>query len=76
MAIYSGVLNRLATHEAHGCPMEKTKAQTEAEWVTHGNIARLEQTLGRETNEGRRTWIKGLLVEQRSLIVPDEPEGD
>ena len=49
--------------------MGKTIAQVETEWVTHGNIARLERTLERETNAGRRVWLEGLLKEQRSLAI-------
>jgi hypothetical protein len=41
--------------------------QVQAKWTTHGNIARLESALERETNEGRRSWLEGLLKEQREL---------
>ena len=46
--------------------MGKTIAQVEAEWITHGNVARLEYSLKSETNEGRRKWLEGLLQEQRA----------
>jgi hypothetical protein len=49
--------------------MGKTIAQVETEWVTHGNIARLQCSLERETNEGRRVWLEGLLKEQRELAA-------
>ena len=52
--------------------MGKTIAQVEAEWITHGNIARLERTLERETNAGRRIWLEGLLKEQRTLAITVE----
>jgi hypothetical protein len=52
--------------------MGKTKAQVEAEWVTHGNITRLECALECETNEGRRVWLEGLLQEQLALIATYE----
>jgi hypothetical protein len=48
--------------------MEKTIAQIESEWTTHGNIARLMKALDRETSDGRRTWLEGLLKEQRELV--------
>jgi hypothetical protein len=47
--------------------MEKTVTQLQSEWATHGNIARLESALERETNDGRRSWLEGLLKEQREL---------
>jgi hypothetical protein len=53
---------------AHGHPMGKTIQQVEAEWVTHGNIARLKYALAAEKNPGRRTWLEGLLTEQRALM--------
>jgi hypothetical protein len=49
--------------------MEKTTVQVESEWRTHGNIARLEWALEHEMNEGRRTWLQGLLKEQRELVT-------
>jgi hypothetical protein len=49
--------------------MGKTVAQVEAEWITSGNIARLERALERETNDGRRIWLEGLLKEQRTLAT-------
>ena len=52
--------------------MEKSIAQMEFEWRTHGNIARLERTLQRETNAGRRIWLEGLLKEQRELVATRE----
>jgi hypothetical protein len=47
--------------------MEKTIAQTDAEWITHGNIARLQYLLGAEKDEGRRKCLEGLLKEQLEL---------
>jgi hypothetical protein len=52
--------------------MEKTTAQVESEWRTHGNIARLECALKRETNASRRTWLEGLLKAQRGLVTTYE----
>jgi hypothetical protein len=51
--------------------MEKTIAQTHAEWITHGNISRLRYSLDVEKDAGRRTWLEGLLQEQLSLAAPD-----
>ena len=50
--------------------MEKTIAQTHAEWITHGNISRLRYALDMEKDAGRRTWLEGLLQEQLDLAVP------
>ncbi len=50
--------------------MEKTIAQTHAEWITHGNIARLRYALDLEKDVGRRTWLAGLLQEQLILAAP------
>ena len=50
---------------------DKTSAQVEADWVTHGNIARIKAQLDREPNEGKRRGLEELLTEQRKLIVPD-----
>jgi hypothetical protein len=61
-------LNALARYCAHGRWMEKTIAQIESEWTTHGNIARLLSALQRETSDGRRTWLEALLKEQRELV--------
>ena len=52
--------------------MGKTIAQVESEWTTHGNIARLVGALERETKDGRRTWLEGLLKEQRELVTTYE----
>ena len=51
--------------------MEKTIAQTHAEWITHGNIARLQYALDAEKDAGRRTWLEGLLQEQRDIAATD-----
>ncbi len=50
--------------------MEKTIAQTYADWITHGNISRLRYSLDLEKDVGRRTWLAGLLQEQLSLVAP------
>lgn len=50
---------------------EKTAAQTRADWITHGNIARVQAQLDRESHEGKRKILEALLVEQRKLIAPD-----
>ncbi len=49
----------------------KTVAQIQADWVTHGNIARVQAQLDREPNAGKRKALEALLTEQRKLIVPD-----
>jgi hypothetical protein len=48
--------------------MGKTVTQLEREWATHGNIARLMRALELEPIESRRTWLEGLLKEQRELV--------
>ena len=65
-------LNGLTSYCAHGRSMEKSAAQVESEWRTYGNIARLERTLERESNAGRRIWLEGLLKEQRELVATCE----
>ena len=45
--------------------MEKTIAQTHSEWITHGNIARLQYALEAEKDAGKRKWLGELLQEQR-----------
>jgi hypothetical protein len=52
--------------------MGKTVTQLESEWTTHGNVARLECALERETNAGRRTNIENVLKEQRELVASYE----
>jgi hypothetical protein len=54
-----------------GAMTDKTSAQVEADWVTHGNIARIKAQLDREPNEGKRRGLEELLAEQRKLIVSD-----
>ncbi|MEY4708173.1 MAG: hypothetical protein RJB58_1896 [Pseudomonadota bacterium] len=49
---------------------QKTGAQLQADWITHGNIARMQAQLDRETNAGKRKVLEELLVEQRKLISP------
>lgn len=49
--------------------MGRTVAQMDAEWIAHGNIARLKYTLEHEANEARRTWLEGLLKEQRTTLA-------
>lgn len=50
--------------------MQKTGAQLQADWITHGNIARMQAQLDREANAGKRKVLEELLVEQRKLISP------
>ena len=55
--------------------MEKTVIQTQAEWITHGNISRLRYSLDAEKDAGRRKLLEGLLQEQLDLVaIPDEPD--
>lgn len=49
---------------------DKTAAQLQAEWVTHGNIARVQAQLDREPNQGKRKALEELLAEQRKLVAP------
>jgi hypothetical protein len=63
------VLKVLESYSAHGHWMERTNAQTEAEWVTHGNIARLQYALETEMDDSRRRGLEGLLKEQRALVT-------
>ena len=51
--------------------MEKTIAQTHAEWITHGNISRLQYALDAEKEPGRRKWLGDLLQEQRDIAASD-----
>jgi hypothetical protein len=56
--------------------MEKTIAQMRAEWITHGNISRLQYSLEAEKDAGRRKWLGALLQEQLDIAAthtPDEP---
>lgn len=50
---------------------DKTAAQLQAEWVTHGNMARFQAQLDREPHEGKRKALEELLAEQRALVAPD-----
>jgi hypothetical protein len=52
--------------------MAKTIAQMDAEWIAHGNIARLQQSLKAEQDEGRRKHLVGLLKEQLELLAKHE----
>jgi hypothetical protein len=49
---------------------EKTGAQLQKDWVTHGNIARVQAQLDREPNPGKRKALEELLAEQRNLLSP------
>jgi hypothetical protein len=54
---------------AHGLGMTKTVAQIQAEWFTHGNIAKIQATLDAETNESKRAGLEKLLAEQKALLL-------
>ena len=54
--------------------MEKTIAQMQAEWITHGNISRLQYSLDAEKDAGRRKWLGDLLQEQLAIAATDESD--
>jgi hypothetical protein len=54
--------------------MEKTIAQMQAEWITHGNISRLKHSLDAEKDAGRRKWLGELLQEQLDIANPEESD--
>jgi hypothetical protein len=49
----------------------KTKAQTQAEWVAHGKIAGMQAQLDREPDADNRKSLENAIAAQRKLIVPD-----
>ena len=50
--------------------MTKTVAELQAEWVTRGNIAKIQASLDAETNDSKRAGLEKLLAEQRALLTP------
>ncbi len=52
--------------------MEKTVMQTQAEWITHGNISRLRYSLDAEKDAGRRKLLEGLLQEQLAIAATSD----
>jgi DNA-directed RNA polymerase specialized sigma24 family protein len=49
--------------------MQKTVEQLQADWVSHGNIARLQAKLASEQNEGVRKALEALLAREREAIA-------
>jgi hypothetical protein len=49
--------------------MQKTVEQLQADWVSHGNIARLQAKLASEQNQGVRKTLEGLLAREREAIA-------
>jgi hypothetical protein len=54
--------------------MQKTRAQLQADWVSHGNIARLQAKLASEQNEGVRRSLEELLARERAAIAQNNIE--
>jgi hypothetical protein len=48
---------------------DKTIAELQADWVAHGNIAKLQAQLDREPDAGKRKTLEESLVAQRKLIA-------
>ncbi len=49
--------------------MQKTVEQLQADWVSHGNIARFQARLASEQDEGVRKTLEGLLAREREAIA-------
>ena len=49
--------------------MQKTVEQLQADWVSHGNIARLQAKLASEQNEGIRKSLEESLARERAAIA-------
>jgi hypothetical protein len=48
----------------------KSLAQTRADWITQGNISKMQAQLERETDADRRKSLEDRIAEQRKLITP------
>jgi hypothetical protein len=49
---------------------DKTLAQTQADWVTHGTIAKMQAQLDREQDQDKRKALEDAIVVQRKRITP------
>jgi hypothetical protein len=54
--------------------MQKTMAQLQADWVSHGNIGRLQAKLASEPNEAVRKSMEELLAREREAIAQNNVE--
>ena len=54
--------------------MQKTMAQLQADWVSHGNIARLQAKLASEQDEAVRKSLEELLARERAAIAQNNIE--
>ncbi|MEO8300237.1 MAG: hypothetical protein ABI608_00515 [Rhizomicrobium sp.] len=51
--------------------MEKTLAELQADWVTHGRISALNTKLFGETNDAKRKILEEQIAAARATITPD-----
>jgi hypothetical protein len=51
--------------------MDKTLAELQADWVTHGKIAALKTKLFGETDEGKRKILEVQIAAASATIKPD-----
>lgn len=51
--------------------MQKTLAQLQSDWVTHGKIARLQARLASEQDPEMRKSLEYMLAKERSAMSPD-----
>jgi hypothetical protein len=51
--------------------MEKTLAELQADWVTHGQIAALTTKLFGETDDAKRKILEDQIAAARATIKPD-----
>jgi hypothetical protein len=51
--------------------MGKTIAQLQADWVTHGKIARIQARLASEQDPEVRRSLEVMLAQQRAAMSPD-----
>lgn len=52
-------------------PMQKTLAQLQADWVTHGKIASIQARLASEQDPDVRRTLEAMLAKQRAAMSPD-----
>jgi hypothetical protein len=52
-------------------PMQKTLAQLQSDWVTHGKIASIQARLASEQDPEVRVALETMLAQQRASMSPD-----
>jgi hypothetical protein len=56
------------------CHYAKDNSAVQADWVSHGNIARLQAKLASEPDQGVRKSLEALLARERAAIAQNDIE--